>query len=199
MYNIEGARWILKYVQPVAGKDILEFGNQHVWSPACQPVFGSIFKTMREWYETQGAHYTSIDMNGQDGALRLDLSVDVADRCKQNAFDVVTNVGTSEHCGNRDDQQWNVFKNAFKMAAVGGLILHQLVPEGMWQDHCDVWYKDSIGSALAAVSDCRLLEECRLDLPTLNPEQQYLCVALRKTNTWIFDYIPSAFSERLVR
>ena len=209
MYNIEGARWILKYARPLFGKRILEFGNQHIWEPAAKQVFNCVYKTARDWFESQGANYTSIDKNEQDGSICFDLAKDTPvpslksiSSLPPNYFDIVTNIGTSEHCGDSDLQQWKVFKNACLFTMPGGIILHQLVPKDMWLDHgdCSVWYDDGLGEVLAKILYCELLEESRLNLATLNPDVDYLCIALRKIESKrLSTKVPKSFSEKLVR
>lgn len=184
LYNIEGVRWLLQQVSDFEGMCVCEFGNQHVWEHA-MPRLGIEYPVARDWMLKQlhVAEYVSIDINGEDGALPLDLTKLLPSNSQGvllNGFDIVTNIGTSEHCGNENAKQWMVFRNTVAVARVDGLILHQLPPAGRWLDHCDVWYRDGLGEVLANHFECELLVEEHINLPTLSPDVDYLCIALRR-------------------
>ena len=57
------------------------------------------FQTGKKWILNEGAkEHVSIDLNGQRGALKLDLSKKIGKW--HNYFDMVTNYGTAEHVEN---------------------------------------------------------------------------------------------------
>jgi hypothetical protein len=95
-------------------------------------------------------------------------------------FDVVTNIGTVEHCRKEPVYQWQVFWNAIDLCKIGGIVLHQLVPVDMWEDHCEIWYRDGLGKVFASYFGCELMIEERITLYMLNPDVDYICIALRK-------------------
>lgn len=72
--------------------DILEFGNKR-----------SKAGCYRDEYLYNGAKsYTSIDINGEDGAIPIDLrdynaSAEIKDKSGLDSFGLITNIGTSEH------------------------------------------------------------------------------------------------------
>ena len=72
-----------------------ELGNQRFGSVAAKTV-----------YQRKGVIHTSIDINGLDGAIPLDLDTPIPANMRQK-FRVVTNYGTSEHVNN----QYSAFKN----------------------------------------------------------------------------------------
>lgn len=71
--------------------------------------------------------YRCIDANGNNGALVFDLNKDL---CEQHhllgTFDLVTNLGTAEHCFN----QFAVFKNLHDLCKPGGIMIHALPAQG---------------------------------------------------------------------
>ena len=181
MYNIEGANWILEQVGQLEGLRVCEFGNQHVWEHAMRRL-EIPYPIARDWMEEEAVYeYVSLDMNGEDGALKVDLTKPLGDPALLSRFDLVTNIGTTEHCGKENKKQWQAFCTSVNICKPGGLILHQLPPAGQWLDHCDVWYKDGLGQILAERLDCELIVEERVNLPTLNPNVDYLCIALRRS------------------
>ena len=71
--------------------------------------------------------YTAIDASGGGGALVFDLNKDIREHYKYaESFDLVTNLGTAEHCFN----QYAVFKNLHDLCKPGGLIIHALTAQG---------------------------------------------------------------------
>jgi len=72
-------------------------------------------------------HYSSIDANGANGSLTFDLNLDLKrDFQYSETYDLVTNLGTSEHCFN----QFMVFKNLHDLCRPGGLMIHALPVQG---------------------------------------------------------------------
>lgn len=71
--------------------------------------------------------YSSIDASGALGALTYDLNQDLRRDYKfSKTFDLVTNLGTAEHCFN----QYSVFKNLHDLCRHGGLMIHALTAQG---------------------------------------------------------------------
>ena len=177
-------------IPSVAGLRVCEFGDQIFWIHTLKR-FGLTHEVARDWYLDCGAkEYVSIDMNGEHGAIKMDLSKAfwpkaVADTVMYERFDVVTNIGTSEHVDPGPGQdaleaQYNCFKNAYDLCKVGGLMIHQLPPVGQWLDHCRIRYHDRLPMALARDFRCELINNERVNLATLGGHVDYLAFALRK-------------------
>lgn len=205
MYNIEGGCWILKQAGNLEGKQILEFGNQHVWEHAMQSL-NSQYKVAKDWMVKQlkVKEYVSIDINGEDDSLVIDLTQSLEEKYNflLNHFDIVTNIGSIEHFGKEFIEQWRAFCHAVSFAKPGGLILHQLPPENQWLDHCSFWYKDGLGNVLAETTGCDLIIEERINLPTLNVNVDYLSISLRKKINNCNDFskdAPRKFIESLLK
>ena len=78
-------------------------------------------KSAKGLYEFFGmSSYTCIDLNGEHGALKIDLNTAV---WTGKTFDLVTNHGTSEHVFN----QLNCFRFIHDLTKPGGLMIH-IVP-----------------------------------------------------------------------
>lgn len=105
---------------------VCELGNQWMMTtPICSDI-KSPFLTKyqipaRQWYESKGLQYVSIDTNGKDGALRYDLELPLPlDILGQ--FDIVTNFGTLEHISD----QRQALQNIHNLLRIGGLVIHVL-------------------------------------------------------------------------
>lgn len=94
------------YPELKSGMTMLELGNKKNGNT-----------TYKSFFEKMGIKHTSIDWNGEDGALNRDLRTPLWNEFGQ--FDVVTNIGTSEHV----DDQLMVWANIVKMCKVGGYIV----------------------------------------------------------------------------
>lgn len=78
----------------------------------------------RQFYEYLGMSYVCIDLNGEYGALQLDLNT--AAWHGDHQFDVVTNHGTSEHIFNQE----NCFRIIHDLTKPGGLMIHVIPTRG---------------------------------------------------------------------
>jgi hypothetical protein len=111
------------------GLSVCELGSQD-FVPKTYGMWANVIasKSARGFYEYIGmVDYTCIDLNGEHGALRIDLNT-----AKWNGprFDVVTNHGTTEHVFN----QSNVFRLIHDLTKTGGLMIH-VVPSSGYRRH----------------------------------------------------------------
>lgn len=109
--------WYVPWTAGVLGKSmhglsVCEFGNQRLRNTM------GCYKTYKKYLKAQGVIHTSIDINGKDGAISLDLSKPICGM--SNRFDIVTNIGVAEHV---KDDHW-VFENANNMSK--GMVIHIL-------------------------------------------------------------------------
>jgi SAM-dependent methyltransferase len=122
--------YLHKYYFPIVGSSMLELGNKKS---------GDV--TYKQYFESQGIKHTSIDWNGLDGALKLDLR----DPIDLGQFDMVTNIGTTEHVSTQR-QVWENLHNAVK---VGGVLVSHGPLEGDWWWHGEWYVKESFYEAFA--------------------------------------------------
>lgn len=132
---------------------ILEFGNQIV-----RDGQGYFEKTGKEYWTNQLMDHTSVDVNGQHGALKKDLTKISDFQGMFHQFDVVYNAGTSEHVEPFEDQ-YTCFKIADMCCKIGGIMIHA-VPEirnrdirGTWVDHCRYYYSEKFFETLIKESN----------------------------------------------
>lgn len=89
--------------------------------------------------------HVSIDLNGKNGAKRLDLQKELP---YHNYFDITTDFGTIEHV----KKQYEVFKNVHDITKIGGYIIHTLPLYGDWPNHCNWYYKPKFFRKMARLS-----------------------------------------------
>lgn len=189
MYNVEGARFFLAVVLEtfgdLAGLRICELGNQHIWEPA-RTVTGTAHLVARDWMIARGvARYASLDTNGLDGSIPCDLSKPLSDHSFDGAFDIVTNMGTSEHvigtATNRAEMVANnvvCLANMLDLCRIGGVMVHQVPPVGTWPGHSPIHYRQGYPQALA--------DSCGSRLSASYEDARYLTFAImRERGTFV--------------
>lgn len=86
-------------------------------------------KVVHKYFKNSGINVVSIDLNGKDGALPLDLQEPLPESVGK--FNIIINAGTSEHVA----KQGECFQNVHNICRRGGLMFH-IVPEvGSWVKH----------------------------------------------------------------
>ena len=141
-----------------------ELGNQRIrylsnyWDH--EPLPGSkdgyIIKGSSKYYHSSlGVKHDSFDLDGGDGSLMLDLTKPF-DKKYIGKYNIVTNFGTTEHCGARD-KQYFVFNNIDKFCNHNGLMIHNVPHTGNWPGHGDVWYTFDFFKELAKIYEYDIL------------------------------------------
>ena len=115
----------------IEGRHVLEFGDKR------NPT-----GLYRDWYLERGAaSYTSVDINGKNGALAFDvrdpLEGKLLDAVGRTTFDLVTNFGFSEHV---QTKQHAFFANCHRLCAVGGHMVHCIPRVGHWRQHPHMYF-----------------------------------------------------------
>ncbi len=114
-------------------KTVVEFGAQDIYFPEVKQLITLLKSagfalpknnviTTQMFYDFLGFKiYKCIDADGHNNALVFDINKDFAEEYNyREKFDLVTNLGTIEHCFN----QYNGFKNAHNLCATNGIMLH---------------------------------------------------------------------------
>ena len=138
---------VVKSFGSLRGARMLELGNQEL-----EP--GASERLAKKHFERLGVIHTSIDLNGQDGALVVDLSRPTDRNEWIGHFDVITNCGTTEHV-DPHEAQYEAFKNLHVWLRVGGVAIHTLPDvdaleeKGSWRGHCNNYYSTRFVEMLA--------------------------------------------------
>lgn len=135
---------------------MLELGNQ-VWHEGDKQGMSG-----KKYFSEQGIIHTSIDLNCEHGALPYDLSKPIIKPEWENYFDVVTNLGTSEHI-EPIEGQYECFKNIHAFTRITGIIIHGIPmdfarEQGYWYEHCNYYYTLMFIATLAKQNAYRILE-----------------------------------------
>jgi hypothetical protein len=81
----------------------------------------------RFFWESLGFRYAALDFDGHRDSTAIDLNKDTVPRRLRGNFGLVVNTGTTEHVANQD----NAFRVIHDLAAVGGVMIHELPASGM--------------------------------------------------------------------
>jgi SAM-dependent methyltransferase len=157
---------------------VCEFGNQKMNI--------NNFRTGKQYLLAKGVlEHVSIDLNGRNGALRLNLAEPI-EKWK-NYFDMVTNYGTTEHVSN----QYQVFKNIHNFVKPGGVMIHTIPIVGGWAGHCNFRYEPWFLENLAkdsnydvVVSEIRVVISNNKDRTEL--DRSMVCAVLLKEEDSLF-------------
>lgn len=130
---------------------VLDLGAQNNYSLPNLPA-----PYMREWYQERGYDYTSIDINGEHGAIPLDLSqtshklfvanksIVIDSLVNKNdiitaSFDLLVDAGTSEHVGRNGAFDWeaiyNCWKTKYDLLKPCGVMYNENPKLGNWPGH----------------------------------------------------------------
>lgn len=150
--------------------EMCELGNQQI------SVDGINYEIAKQYFESLGIRHISIDLNGEDGALVLDLSKPIHNKELLGRFDVVTNFGTSEHVKN----QYHCFRNIHNFTRKGGLCLHAIPKIGHWIDHCEYYYDPSFFKKLAELCNYSIVKEATFS-ESPDTDTELVCAALIKS------------------
>lgn len=113
-------------------KSVVELGAQNLYDKS----YGNRTPYANEFYENLDIDYTCIDLNGENNALKIDLS---QDHIVDGQFDLVTDFGTSEHVGTNGRHDINAIRNCWatkhKLLKAGGLMINENPMTGNWPGH----------------------------------------------------------------
>ena len=156
----------------LSGRQMLELGNQKIKASGVRE------KTGKAFFSKKGAFHTSVDLNGLDGAIPVDLAKPDAAPEWAGRFDIITNAGTTEHV-EPWQAQYECFRNIHRWLKVGGISVH-LVPDvreldekGSWAYHCNNYYSENFFRMLAA--------ENQYELASFTIMDGLACACVRKT------------------
>ncbi len=144
------AQEIVDYVTAFGGKEnpaaLREFSERLAKGSAYDPVKGGINESFAgELIERCGMSYLSMDIAKGYKTEVFDLNHEDLPPQHHGAYDVVMNIGTTEHVFN----QYNSFKVAHEAAHVGSYMVHQL-PAAGYTDHGYYMYAGRFFFELAA-------------------------------------------------
>lgn len=132
---------------------VLELGAQNLYGDYKYGAYAS------EYYQERfNASYKCIDLNGENEALKIDLSQPVH---LDQLFDVITDFGTSEHVG-RTPLDWKAIYNCWKtkhiLCVTGGYIISENPKTGNWPGHGFNYYTQEFYKELAEAMGYELKE-----------------------------------------
>ena len=114
------------------GLRMCELGNQLLRDHKGIEIIG----VAKDYFIKLGVDHVSIDVNGKDGSLPIDLCKEITDNSLINTFDIVTNYGTGEHV----DNQYMLFKNMHNLCKRGGIFIIIAPHIGYYKGHGSIHY-----------------------------------------------------------
>ena len=122
-FHNRAAEWEL--YQPLIGDSMLELGCK-INAPF----------TYKAFFAYLGYRHVSVDINGMHGSLKMDLR----EPLNLGTFDMVANIGTSEHVSEHDwTGQTGCWRNIMGAMHMGSVLICTLPMPGQWPWH-GCWY-----------------------------------------------------------
>lgn len=148
---------------------MVELGNQHF-----KDVSGKdTGRAAKYHFQPLGVDHTSIDTNGKDGSLNIDLQKEITDLSLIGVFDVLTNFGTIEHV----KQQYPCWLNTHNLVKKGGIFIHVTPRVGHWGNHGLYRYNRAFFQRLAKACGYDILENFVM---LYKPNRDFVCCSMIK-------------------
>jgi hypothetical protein len=165
MIEFHGHNLLIKYA-PEDGS-ILELGNQIMNLENIQGI------SAKEYYTKLGFEHVSLDQNGKDGAVKVDLSSPL--KWHHGYFDIITDFGTSEHVSDL----YECLSNVLRHAESGTIIIHKNPKTGNFPMHGNHFFTLEFWKEYASI--CNLfIEELYEHAIYHNTIDGYECIAIFK-------------------
>ena len=155
-----------EYCKPYFQKasSILELGAQ---------LFLVNGKSVGYFKNVMGYPIDSLDMNGENNSIRLNLSETLP---VEKQYDLITNFGTSEHVIN----QYECWKNIHALCKNTAIVISEVPEKGSWKNHCKFYVEKAFFQAMNKEFDILLLK------PIFYRGQgnNLLCIMRKKSDNW---------------
>lgn len=169
-YTDHTKRVVHKYILMNSTKSIIDVGAQNDFSYPYLPA-----PYISEWFRSMNIGYECIDLNGENGAVQLDLSYVIPEDGKMSSdfgksqtnwtfskHDMVVDAGTSEHIGRDGKFSWeaiyNCWVNKWNLLKVGGIMINENPISKSWPGHGFTYYTLEFYNELSDMIDGLLLE-----------------------------------------
>ncbi len=161
---------------------ILELGNQNIY-------FGDEYgSSAKPYLKKLGFLHTSVDINGQDGAEKMDLSKRIS--YNDILFDIVTDFGTSEHV----KDYYNCWYNKHNWCKLNGIIISENPKTGNWPGHGFHYLTELFYQKLAYMVGYEILEIGEHAAMSNTTDGWNIYCVLKKRDK---DFIPRKLFEKL--
>jgi len=166
MIEFHGHNLLMKYAKE--GCSILELGNQEMNLAESQSIFA------KEYYSNLGYEHTSVDQNGRNGAIEVDLGKPISFIGK---FDIITDFGTTEHVYNA----YECLANVVKHTKDGTIIIHKNPKTKNFPGHGNHYFTLKFWEAWAELCKLEVLELYEHPIYH-NTIDGWECIAVLKAN-----------------
>jgi hypothetical protein len=152
-------RLLEKVIKEYEPTSVLDLGAQNLYN---QPVLPAPYAST--WYEAKRIIYVSVDLNGENNSIQMDLGKPLSGELATSwvDFEMVVDSGTSEHIGTNGAFDWEAIYNCWKtkhdLLKIGGLMVNENPKTQNWPAHSFQYYTEAFYKELAALTDYQILE-----------------------------------------
>jgi len=166
---------------------LMELGNQCIRHPTKNKYHISTGKS-KAYFLGLRCHHHSIDLNGRDGAIPLDLTESIPIPKFMNAFEIVTDFGDMEHIRGKNPENkhpghWQAWKNIHDMGKVGCVYMHTVPMLGSFIGHGSFHYTIKFFEDLCAANGYEIIFIRRQNIDPRSETRVYIfCSYLKKVD-----------------
>ena len=166
---------------------LMELGNQTIRNPTKKKYKIRTGKSKAYFLGLRCNHH-SIDQNGKDGAIPLDLTKPIPIPKFINAFEIITDFGDLEHVRglhswDKESGQWQAWKSIHDMGKIDCLYMHTVPMLGSFIGHGSFHYTLKFFEDLCQANNYEIvfLRKQSID-PRTNTRGYIFCSYLKKTD-----------------
>jgi hypothetical protein len=156
-FTVERIEDIIKLFKP---QTVCDLGAQNMYN---QPQLPAPYAS--SWYKMLGIDYYSIDINGENDSIILDLSKEMSlDERRffvSKKVDMLIDAGTSEHVGDNGKFSWEAIYNCWKikhdLLKNYGVMYSENPKTGNWPGHGFNYYTQDFYSELAGAAGYHII------------------------------------------
>lgn len=164
---------------------MMELGNQTIRQPTKEKFDISTGKS-KAYFLGLRCHHHSIDQNGFDGAIPLDLTQPIPIPRFINAFEIITDFGDLEHVRgvkNKESGQWQAWKSIHDMGKVDCIYMHTIPMLGSFTGHGSFHYTIKFFEDLCQANNYEIVFLRKQNIDPRSETRVYIfCSYLKKTD-----------------
>lgn len=172
-------------------KSVIDLGAQNDYRDEVIRTNPVKYPYISEFWKSKGKDYASIDLSGENGSSKLDLSEPIKVESGFVGFrlmsDLVMDFGTSEHVKN----YFEVNRNIHNLCKPEGIIIREVPLVGNWPEH-GLHYVDETFFETLAIENKYEIIEMRREAAMGNEVNGWniICVLQKKENNAFSDRFP---------
>ncbi len=181
------------------GKNLLELGDQTMRNDV-KVHYAMDSGYSKIYFLKLRCNHHSIDWNGFQGAIPLDLTEPIPIRRYKRMFDVVTDFGCMEHIGRAPDRflgQWQAWKNIHDVCKKKGVFVHTISAKGSYPGHGFFHYSIEFFNKLCKANNYKVISIKRQSIDPRTDKRDQIFASFTRSNSQPFNVTPDEMRKWL--